>query len=64
MFIAMLEFASKKKDSYFKVINIELSSMNNVEEDDQYKLEKLLDRRVTSRNNKDRRKKIVQYLIK
>jgi len=59
MFIAMLEFASKKKNSYFRIINIELSSMNNVEEDDRYKFEKLLDKRVTSRDNKDQKKKIV-----
>ncbi len=59
MFIAMLEFASKKKNSYFRIINIELSSMNNVEENDRYKFEKLLDKRVTSRDNKDQKKKIV-----
>jgi len=59
MFIAMLDFASKKKNSYFRIINIELSSMNNVEEDDRYKFEKLLDKRVTSRDNKDQKKKIV-----
>jgi hypothetical protein len=38
--------------------------MNNVKENDQYKFEKLLDKRVTSRDNKDRKKKIIQYLIK
>jgi hypothetical protein len=55
----MLELALKKKDSYFKVINIELSFVNNVEENNQYKFEKLLDKRITSRDSKDRRKKIV-----
>jgi len=64
MFIVMLKFASKKKDPYFRIVNIELSLVNNVEKDNQYKLEKLLDKRVTSRDNKDRRKKIVQYLVK
>jgi hypothetical protein len=64
MFIVMLEFASKKKDSYFRVIDIELSLVNNVEKDDRYKLEKLLDKRVTLRDSKDRKKKIVQYLVK
>jgi len=49
----MLELAPKKKDSYFKIVNIELSSINNVEEDNRYKFEKLLDRRVTSRDSKD-----------
>jgi len=38
--------------------------MNNVKENDQYKFKKLLDKRVTSRDNKDRKKKIIQYLIK
>jgi len=60
----MLEFASKKKDLYFRIVNIKLLSINNVEKDNRYKFERLLDRRVTSRNNKDRKKKIVQYLIK
>ncbi len=59
MFIAMLELASKKKDSYFKIINIKLSSINNVEKDNRYKFEKLLDKRITSRDNKDQKKKIV-----
>ncbi len=59
MFIAMLELALKKKDSYFKIVNIELLFMNNVEKDNRYKFEKLLDKRVTSRDSKDRRKKIV-----
>ncbi len=64
MFIVMLKLASKKKDSYSKVINIELSPMNNVEKDDRYKFERLLDKRITSCDSKDRRKKIVQYLVK
>jgi hypothetical protein len=64
MFIVILELASKKKDLYFKIVNIKLSSINNVKKDDQYKLEKLLDKRITSCDNKDRRKKIVQYLVK
>jgi len=59
MFIVMLEFAPKKKDSYFRVVNIDTSFVNNVEENDRYKFERLFDRRVTSRDNKDRRKKIV-----
>jgi hypothetical protein len=58
MFIVILEFASKKKNLYFKIVNIKLSFMN-VEKDDRYKFEKLLNRRITSRDNKDRRKKIV-----
>jgi len=64
MFIAMLEFAPKKKDSYSRFVNIKLLSINNVEEDDQYKFKRLLDKRITSRDNKNRKKKIVQYLIK
>jgi len=64
MFIVILELASKKKDLYFKIVNIKSSSINNVKKDDQYKLEKLLDKRITSCDNKDRRKKIVQYLVK
>ncbi len=64
MFIVMLELVLKKKNSYFKVINIDTSFMNNVEKDDQYKLEKLLNKRITSHDNKNRRKKIVQYLVK
>jgi hypothetical protein len=64
MFIVILELASKKKDLYFKIVNIKLSSINNVKKDDQYKLEKLLDKRITLCDNKDRRKKIVQYLVK
>ncbi len=60
----MLEFTSKKKNSYFRIINIELFSINNVEKDNRYKLKRLLDKRVTSRDSKDRKKKIVQYLIK
>jgi hypothetical protein len=59
MFIVMLEFTSKKKNLYFRIVNIRLSFINNVEKDNRYKFEKLLNRRVTSRNNKDRRKKIV-----
>ncbi len=59
IFIAMLELASKKKDSYFRVVNIELLSMNNVKENNRYKFEKLFDERVTSRDNKDQSKKIV-----
>ncbi len=55
----MLKFASKKKDLYSRVINIKLSSINNVEKDNRYKLKRLLDKRITSRDNKDRRKKIV-----
>ncbi len=64
MFIVMLELAPKKKNSYSKIVNIELSFINNVKKDDRYKLEKLLDKRVASRDNKDRRKKVVQYLVK
>jgi hypothetical protein len=59
MFIVILKFASKKKDSYFKIMNIELLSINNVEKDIRYKFERLLDKRITLRNNKNRRKKIV-----
>jgi hypothetical protein len=33
MFIVMLEFVSKKKDSYFKIINIDTSFINNVKKD-------------------------------
>ncbi len=55
----MLKLASKKKDSYFKVVNIELLFINNVEKDNRYKLEKLLDKHIISRDNKNRRKKIV-----
>jgi len=29
----MLKFTLKKKKSYFKIVNIELSFINNVEED-------------------------------
>jgi len=54
----------KKKDLYFRIVNIKLSSINNVEEDNRYKFEKLLDRHITSRDSKDRKKKIVQYLVK
>jgi hypothetical protein len=60
----MLEPAPKEKDSYFRAVDIELSPVDNVEEGDRYELERLLDRRVTSRDSKDRRKKIVQYLVK
>jgi len=60
----MLEFILKKKDSYFRVVNIDTSFVNNVEENNQYKFEKLLDKRITSHDSKDRKKKIVQYLIK
>jgi hypothetical protein len=60
----MLKSASKKKDSYFRAVNIKLSPVNNVEKDDRYELERLLDRRVMSRDSKDRKKKIVQYLVK
>jgi hypothetical protein len=49
----MLKFVSKKKDSYFRIVNIELLSINNIEEDNRYKFEKLLDKYITSRNNKD-----------
>jgi hypothetical protein len=56
MFIVMLELAPKKRDSYFKIVNIELSFVNNVEKDDQYKLEKLLNRRIMSRDNKNQKK--------
>ncbi len=59
MFIVMLEFAPKKKDLYFRIVNIKLSSINNVEKVDRYKLEKLLNRRITSRDSKNRKKKIV-----
>ncbi len=55
----MLKLASKKKDLYSKIVNIKLSSINNIKKDDRYKFEKLLNRRVTLRNNKDRKKKIV-----
>jgi len=64
MFIVMLESTSKKENLYFRIINIELLSINNVEKDNRYKLERLLDKRVTSRDSKDRKKKIVKYLIK
>ncbi len=64
MFIVMLEFILKKKDSYFRVVNIDTSFVNNVEENNRYKFEKLLDKRITSHDSKDRKKKIVQYLIK
>jgi hypothetical protein len=60
----MLEFILKKKDSYFRVVNIDTSFVNNVEENNRYKFEKLLDKRITSHDSKDRKKKIVQYLIK
>jgi len=53
MFIVMLKFAPKKKDSYFRIVNIKLSFMNNVKKDDRYKFERLLDKRITSRDNKD-----------
>jgi len=59
MFIVILKFASKKKDSYFRIVNIELLSINNVEKDIRYKFERLLDKRITLRDSKDRRKKIV-----
>jgi hypothetical protein len=55
----MLELTPKKKDSYFRIVNIKLSSINNVKEDDRYKFERLFDKRVTSCDNKDRRKEIV-----
>ncbi len=64
MFITILKFVLKKKDLYSRVVNIDLLFINNVEEDNRYKLEKLLNKRVTSLDNKDRKKKIVQYLIK
>jgi len=64
MFIVMLKFTSKKKNSYFRVVNIKLSFVNNVEKNDQYKFKRLLNKRITLYDNKDRRKKIVQYLIK
>ena len=64
MFIIILKFVLKKKDLYSRVVNIDLLFINNVEEDNRYKLEKLLNKRVTSLDNKDRKKKIVQYLIK
>jgi len=48
----MLELASKKKDSYFKVINIKLSFVNNVKEVNRYKFERLLSKRIMLRNNK------------
>jgi hypothetical protein len=64
MSIVILKFVSKKKDLYFRIVNIKLSSINNVEEDNRYKFEKLLDRHITSRDSKDRKKKIVQYLVK
>ncbi len=60
----MLKFASKKKDLYSRIVNIKLSSINNVEKDNRYKLERLLDKRVMLYDSKDRRKKIVQYLVK
>jgi len=60
----MLEFILKKKDSYFRVVNIDTSFVNNVEENNRHKFEKLLDKRITSHDSKDRKKKIVQYLIK
>ncbi len=60
MFIVMLKFVLGMKNSYFKIVNIELLFINNnIEEDNRYKLEKLLNKHITSRNNKDRRKKIV-----
>jgi hypothetical protein len=64
VFIIILKFVLKKKDLYSRVVNIDLLFINNVEEDNRYKLEKLLNKRVTSLDNKDRKKKIVQYLIK
>jgi len=64
VFITILKFVLKKKDLYSRVVNIDLLFINNVEEDNRYKLEKLLNKRVTSLDNKDRKKKIVQYLIK
>jgi hypothetical protein len=62
MSIVILKFVSKKKDLYFRIVNIKLWSINNVEEDNRYKFEKLLDRHITSRDSKDRKKKIVQIL--
>jgi len=59
MFIVILKFASKKKDSYFRIVNIELLFINNVEKDIRYKFERLLDKRITLRDSKNRRKKIV-----
>jgi len=55
----MLKLVSKKKDLYFKIINIKLLFVNNIEKDNRYKLKRLLDKYITSRNSKDRRKKIV-----
>jgi len=49
----MLKFASKKKDLYFRIINIELLSINNVEEDNRYKFERLLDKYITLHNRKN-----------
>jgi len=60
----MLKFASKKKDLYFRIINIELLSINNVEEDNRYKFERLLDKYITLHNCKNWKKEIVQYLVK
>ena len=64
MFIVILKLVLKKKNSYYRIVNIDTSSMNNVEKNNRYKFEKLLDKRVTLHDNKDRKKKIVQYLIK
>ncbi len=60
----MLKLVSKEKNSYFRIVNIKLSFLNNVEKNNRYKFERLFDKRVTSRNSKDRRKKIIQYLVK
>jgi len=60
----MLKFASKKKDLYFRIINIELLSINNVEEDNRYKFERLLDKYITLHNFKNLKKEIVKYLFK
>jgi hypothetical protein len=49
----MLKFVLKKKDLYFKVINIELLFVNNIEKDNRYKLEKLLDKYIILRDNKN-----------
>ena len=43
----------KKKDSYFRVVNIKLLSIDNIEEDNRYKLERLLDKYMILRDNKD-----------
>jgi len=43
----------KKKDLYFRVVNIKLLSIDNIEEDNRYKLERLLDKYIILRDNKD-----------